>query len=331
MKAMSFVMFIFAVAGLAVAAEKQKLNQSSVSPTPDCTCTGLNKSTGKPWTENECQSACSIQKAVGGGLYSGFNPETLVAQANSDGPDQRPNQKPTPGKEITRGQMIAGIVIFVLLTCAVVGLLGWRIMKQGPRKKKRKYRTDQEKAIQANTPLPAAPVTEPRPPAQAQISVIQADQPEPLAHQPAELEEVIDITRRPQEIQRVIGALESWANPEIYRWAYWGTKLSEFTMGRFGFQPEMKLFSGGIEISVQAEHECTWFEVIGYAVQEVFPVSLKLAVLEQDEEGCVMVLMPEESVRFAVLGESNVLTLTEGLRRHLLPAVTEQHRRAIGD
>jgi len=335
MKAMSIAMLLFAVAGLAVAAEQPK----SIS-VDGCTCTGIRKSTGKPWTESECRSSCEMQKTMGGGLYSGFNPATLVAQANPNEPDQRTAQSQSAPTEITRGQVIAGIFVVVLVMGGIFGIGAWRIMTSGPqRRKKKRYRTDQHKMAESGEAIaPAQPPVEAveaePPPEKQQLTVVRAPLPEPpvpATPLPIKFGEVVDITHRPVEIERVVESLEGWMNPKNYPWVYWIKGISEFALESYGFQPEVKLFSGGVEMSIQAEHEQTWLKVMAYAIRELLPVSLKVVVIERNEEGSVLILMPEESVRLAVFGEDNVLTLTEGLRQYLLPVVHEQHRRAVGD
>ena len=130
-------------------------------------------------------------------------------------------------------------------------------------------------------------------------------------------------------MESIIYWLGKPVNHELYPWANWGQKLSAFTMSWRGFQPEMEVYAGGIEISIQEENREIWLEVMTYAIREVFPVSLKLVVMENTPEGSVFALMPEESVQLALSGKCNVVTLTEGLRHHLLPVVHE-HRRVAG-
>ena len=329
MKAMSFVLFIFAVAGLAVAAE-----QPQSITVGDCTCTGIRKSTGKPWTETECRAACETKRMLGDSFSNLANPSLNPGlAAGSQSETTTTNNRQAAGPELTRQQVIGALLAFTVLAGAVFALGAWKIMKSGPKRKKRTYTTDQHKlvsvgpAADAITPPTEAAIPEP---AGTGLAVVAAKQPALTAVEarPKQLEEIVDVTNRAAEMEGVATMLENWANPEVYRWAHWGKGLSQFTLDNFGFQPEMKLFSGGIEMSVQAEHERAWFEIITFAIQDRFPVSLKLVIIEQDKEGCVMVLMPEESVRFALLGESNVLTLTEGLRQHLLPSVHDHKRLA---
>ncbi len=328
MKAMSFVLFIFAVAGLAVAAEQPKPITIG-----DCTCTGIRKSTGKPWTESECRSACETKRMLGDSFGNLANPSLnpgLAADSQSE--TATTNSRQPAGPELTRQQVIEALLAFIVLMGAAFAFGAWKIMKSGPKRKKRTYTTDQHKLAadpSAETAVVNTETAVPEPTGSG-LAVVAAKQPAATAVEtrPGQLEEIVDITNRSKEMDGVVAMLENWANPEVYRWAHWGKGLSQFTLDNFGFQPEMKLFSGGIEMSVQAEHERAWFEIITFAIQDRFPVSLKLVILEQTQEGCVMVLMPEESVRFALLGESNVLTLTEGLRQHLLPSVHEHKRLA---
>ena len=328
MKAMSFVLFIFAVAGLAVAAEQPK-----PITVGDCTCTGIRKSTGKPWTESECRSACETKRMLGDSFSNLANPSLNPGlAAGSQSETATTNSHQSAGLELTRQQVIEALLAFIVLAAGAFAFGTWKIMKSGPKRKKRTYATDQHKLVAAgstaDTVVAHSEIAVPEPTGSG-LAVVATKQPPPTAVETRseQLEEIVDVTNRSKEMDGVVAMLENWANPEVYRWAHWGKGLSQFTLDNFGFQPEMTLFSGGIEMSVQAEHERAWFEIITFAIQDRFPVSLKLVILEQTQEGCVMVLMPEESVRFALLGESNVLTLTEGLRQHLLPSVVHEHKR----
>lgn len=327
-KAMSVMTILFAVAGLAVAAEP------SVTPEPGCTCTGIRKSTGKPWTESECKSACEMQRTLGGELYNSFSSKTLLAQTTPDGLDQKPNREAPAPTEITRKQMLAGILLFVLAVGGSFGFLAWRMLGKNPyKRKKRTYKTDQEKlAVAANTASPPAVRPEPLPAAAATPPALVAPPPGPKQSAvPAVLcsEELVEVAGNREQMENIIYWLGKPVSHELYPWTNWGQKLSAFTMGWRGFQPEMEVYAGGIEVSIQEENRELWLQVMTYAIREVFPVSLKLVVMENTPEGSVFALMPEESVQLALSGKCNVVTLTEGLRHHLLPAVHE-HRRAAG-
>ncbi len=334
-------MLIFVVAGsLAVASEHQKPTQLSVSPEPGCTCTDINKNTGKPWTNDECRTACeskrSLERAMGneGNPFSSLNILANATPANgAEGRPQASTQEPALNQDRLKARMIFSVILVSLVFLSLVGFVAWKsgLLKTLKKKRKKRYRTDQEKAVSANISLPAAPVaalpvtTSDRPGQAVLAPVTQIRQPEPIAQHPAE---IVDITGQPNQIESIVFWLGKPFNPEAFPWAKWGSKLSAFTMGWRGFQPEMEVFAGGIEISIQEENRKLWMEVITYAIREVFPVSLKLVIIEVGAEGSVFALMPEESVQYALSGESNVLTLTEGLRQHLLPSVHEHKRLA---
>jgi len=335
MKAMSLALFIFLVAGQAVAKEDKKLNQPVISPIPGCTCAGLNRNTGKAWTNDECKLACeskrALQQAMGneGSVFNSLNSLANAAPKTEDQPQAKIGEAGA-GKDRLQSRIIFGTILGGLGFVSLIGFVAWKsdLLQTIRRKKKKRYRTDQEKAVLAKTPLPAAPMTESRPPAAAQLSVVQANQPEPQTSLTFE-DDVIDVSRDRDQMGSIIFWLEKAVNPEIYPWAKWGSKLSAFTMGWRGFQPEMEVFAGGIEISIQEENRELWLKVITYAIQEVFPVSLKLVVIEsRKDDTTVFVLMPEESVQYALTGDSSVLTLTEGLRQHLLNPGHEQRRAA---
>lgn len=327
-KAMSVMTIIFAVAGLAVAAEP------SITPQPGCTCTGINKSTGKPWSASECQAACQLKQSVLGDVYNNLANPGLVSSFSLEKPEQNAQPAKSTNTEITRKQMLAGILLFVLVVGGSFGFLAWRMLGKNPyRRKKRAYKTDQEKlAVVANTASPPAVRSEPLPATTATAPALVTAPPGPKQSAGGVVlysDELVEVAGNREQMENIIHWLEKPVSHELYPWTTWGQKLSAFTMGWRGFQPEMEVYAGGIEISIQEENRELWLQVITYAIREVFPVSLKLVVMENTPEGSVFALMPEESVQLALSGKCNLVTLTEGLRHHLLPTVHE-HRRAAG-
>jgi hypothetical protein len=327
MKAMSLALFIFLVAGLAVAKEDKKSNQPVVSPIPGCACTGLNKNTGQPWTNEECKIACeskrALQHAMGNpeGILSSFNAPLSPAPATEDQPQAKISDVGT-GKDRLKSRIIFGTLLGGLGFVSLIGFVAWKsdLLQTMRRKKKRRYRTDQEKAVLVSVQLPSAPLVtaEPaatRPPNQVVLAPVRQMQTPATDDYP---EEVVDVSHDRGQLENIVNRLESWVNPEVFPWATWGRKISAFTMERWGWQPEIRCFAGGMEISIQADNEHLCYLVLLNAVR-CLQVPLRLVIIEQSESGSLFTLMPEQEVLFALSSDGNVFTLTEGVRKLLRP------------
>lgn len=336
MKAMSLALFIFLVAGLAVAKEDKKSNQTLVSPMPGCSCTGLNKNTGQPWTNEECKVACenkkSLQQAMGNpeGILSSFNTPLSPAPPAED-QTQTQTSKMGGDKDRLKSSIVIGTVLGCLGFVSLIGFVAWKsgLLQTIKRKKKRRYLTDQQKAVLASAQLPSAPIVtaEPaitRPPNQAVLAPVKQMQ-APADDYP---EEVVDVSRDRSQLESIVNRLESWVNPEVFPWATWGRKLSAFTMDRWGWQPEIRCFAGGMEISIQADNEHLCYLVLLNAIR-CLQVPLKLVIIEQSESGSLFTLMPEQEVLFALSSDGNVFTLTEGVRKMLRPG--HEKERAVNE
>lgn len=321
MKAMSLALFTFVVAGfLAVAAEK------TVSPMSGCSCTGINKNTDKPWTNDECKLACeskrSLEKAMGtnGGVFNSLtNP--LNSESATEDQSQAKISEAGTGKDRLKSRIIFGTVLGGLAFVSLIGFVTWKSdLLQTMKRKKKRYQTDQQKAVLAGTPLASGPIIREKPVPirqsnQAILAPVRQMQAPSTNDYP---EEVVDVSHDRDQLESIVTRLESWVNPEVYPWATWAEKLSAFTMRNWGWQPEIRCFAGGMEISIQSDNEHLCYLVLLNAIR-CLQVPLRLVIVEQSESGSLFTLMPEQEVLFALSSDGNVFTLTEGVRRLLRP------------